>query len=161
MPGKVRKGNIKEKQMFRKIEYAVTVLLIIGCTSAFGADRKMKFTLEDAMMYGEVRDLMEGHITMSFGENPNMVVEEKFGTFKTSKRTNAFRKEAGDACAHALASALISLQERAEREGGNAVVDIMSNIQNHEESSTTEYSCLVGSMMVNVALKGTVVNIKK
>lgn len=140
---------------------AAALLLVFGCTSAFGADRVMKFSLEDVKMYGQVREVMEGDITMSFGENPSLVVERKYGTFKTSKRTNAFRKDADDACAHALASALISLQERAEREGGNAVVDIVSNIQNREESSTTEYTCLVGSMMVNVALKGTVVTIKK
>lgn len=147
--------------MFRKIACAAVVLMVMGCASAFGADVRMKFTLEDAMMYGEVRDVMEGHIAMSFGEDPNLVIEGKHGTFKTSKRTNAFNKEASNACAHALASALIALQERAEREGGNAVINIMSNIQNREESSTSEYSCLVGSIMVNVALKGTVATIKK
>ena len=147
--------------MFRKIACAAAVMLVLGCTSAFGADARMKFTLEDAMMYKEVKDLMKGNITMSFGENPNLVIEGKHGTYKTSKRTNAFRKEASEACAHALASALIALQKRAEREGGNAVVDIMSNIQNREESSTNEYTCLVGSLMVNVALKGTVATIQK
>ena len=146
--------------MFRKIVIAAAFIMAFSSVSAYATDVKMKFTLEDAKMYSEVRTLLDGSIGLYWGDQP-VTVEGKHGTFKTSKRTNGFMKEASEACAHALASALIVLQERAEREGGNAVINIMSNIQGREESSSTEYSCLVGSVMVNVALKGTVATVKK
>ncbi len=70
-------------------------------------------------------------------------------------------KENEDACARALASALLVFKDRARKEGGNAVIDLKSNLNDREEASATEYSCMVGSMMVNVALKGTVVTLDK
>ena len=146
--------------MIRKVFSMVILASLFSAASVLAADVKMKFTLEDAMMYSQVSQVMEGAIAMHWGEKPGLKVEEKLGTFKTSKRTNAFMKEESEACAHALASALIELHERAVNEGGNAVINIVSNIKNHEESSETEYSCLVGSVMVNVALKGTVATIK-
>lgn len=130
-------------------------------SSAFARDVKYKMPLEEAKMYGPVWDVLSGGVAMYWGDQPHPKIKKEHGVFKVSKRTNGFLKQAGDSCPHALASALIELQAQAERAGGNAVIGIKSNIKNNEESSVTEYSCLVGSMMVNVALKGTVVTIKK
>ena len=147
--------------MFKRTIVAVIFIMSLSSVQAFATDVKMKFTFEDAKMYSEVKNILDSNVTMYFGDHPELTIEGKHGTFKTSKRTNGFMKDASEACAHALASALIAFQQRAEREGGNAVIDIVSNLDNKEESSTTEYTCLVGSMMVNVALKGTVATVKK
>lgn len=66
-----------------------------------------------------------------------------------------------NACQWAFLSAILSLQNRAEKEGGDAVVNIVSNIHNKPMSSENQFECLVGSIMVNVALKGTVVKLAK
>ena len=55
----------------------------------------------------------------------------------------------------------MELQERAKKEGGNAVVGIRSNYKSIETSSETEYMCGSGALMAGVALKGKVVRIGK
>ena len=47
------------------------------------------------------------------------------------------------------------------KEGGNAVVNIVSNYKNKETSSETEYMCGNGALMAGVALKGTVIKTGK
>lgn len=109
----------------------------------------------------KVKNLFDDEISFYWGNAPHGKVTKKFGTYKTSKRTNGFAKVQSQACAWAMASSLAALRDRAQKEGGNAVINIVSNIKNNEESSETAYSCLAGKVMVNVALKGTVVTIQK
>jgi uncharacterized protein YbjQ (UPF0145 family) len=54
---------------------------------------------------------------------------------------------------------VIALQERARKQGGNAVVNIVSNYKNVITSSETEYVCGAGGLIAGVALKGRVVNL--
>lgn len=137
-----------------------SVLAISMCaTSALAADVKRKMSIEDAKSYGSVQDVLNDDVAMYWAGQAHPKVVTKHGVFKTSKRTSGFRKEPEQSCSHALASALISLRDRAHRQGGNAVIDLKSNVNNVEEASATEYSCLVGGIMVNVALKGTVVTL--
>lgn len=147
--------------MAKKIVLICIVVLSLCASSAFAADVKQHFSIQDAKNYSSVKDVYAGDIGLYWGDQKHSKVLSNKGTFKTSKRTNGFMKENQEACAHALASALIVFQDRARKEGGNAVINLTSNIKNVEESSETEYSCLVGSIMVNVALKGTVVSLKK
>jgi uncharacterized protein YbjQ (UPF0145 family) len=56
-----------------------------------------------------------------------------------------------------MLSALKALQERAVREGMDAVVNIESNYKNRQFSSETEFECGAGAIMAGVALKGTLV----
>jgi uncharacterized protein YbjQ (UPF0145 family) len=53
------------------------------------------------------------------------------------------------------------MQERAQKEGANAVIGIKSNYKNIERSSETEYMCGSGALMSGVALKGRVVELAK
>src|SRR5262252_5676668 len=64
-----------------------------------------------------------------------------------------------EACEWVFLSAVIALQERARKEGGNAVINIVSNYRNVVTSSETEYVCGAGGLMAGVALKGRVVNL--
>ena len=146
--------------MPRTIIAAAILLFSFNVSYASAADVKKKFMIENAKMDSAARSVLEGDIKMYWGDQPYPKVIEKHGVFKTSKRTNGFMKDNEQACSHALASALLVFQDRALREGGNAVIGLVSNIKDIEEPSTTQYSCLVGAMMVNVALKGTVVTIE-
>lgn len=147
--------------MKKMIVLSTLLALILSSSFAIAADVKKKFPIKEAMLSSVVQEALSGDIAMYWGDQPHPTVIKTIGTYKTSKRTNGFRKEKVDACARALASVLIVFQDRAEKEGGNAVINIKSNIKNNMESSSTEYSCLVGGFMVNVALKGTVVNLQK
>lgn len=144
-----------------KVAGVIVAACLLSAVSAMAADVKKKFTIESARSSAAVQQVLDGDIAMYWGNQPHPAIAKSIGVYKTSKRTNGFMKAEEGACAHALASALIVFQERARKEGGNAVVGLVSNIKDMEESSETEYSCLVGGMMVNVALKGTVVKLAR
>ena len=145
----------------KKLVLCCVLLLIVPAVPAFSADVMEKFDIATAMEYKDVKELFSGDVAFYWGDQAHPAVEKTYGNFKASKRTNALGKSRGDACAWAMASALDALQKRAQREGGNAVINIVSNIKNNPESSQTEFSCLAGTMMVNVALKGDVVKLAK
>lgn len=147
--------------MTRNIILSGLILLCFGLNSAYGADALVTFPIKEAMEIEKVKNLFDDDISFYWGSSKHGKVTKKFGSFKTSKRTNGFMKERSQACGWAMASALVALRDRARKEGGNAVINIFSNIKNNEESSETVYSCLAGKVMVNVALKGDVVTIQK
>ncbi|MBO7066805.1 MAG: excinuclease ABC subunit A, partial [Alphaproteobacteria bacterium] len=72
-------------------------------------------------------------------------------------KTNSSNKDASEACQIAFLSAVKSLQDRAVREGGNAVVNIHSFYNKIPEWSDTTYHCEDGHLMSGVALRGTVI----
>ncbi len=146
--------------MIKKIYICCVLVLAMCVSSAVAKDVKEKYSVKKAFEFAKVKALFPGNIKFYWGKQHHPPVVKKFGTYKTSKRTNGFAKKRDYACSLAMASALSALQDRAVREGGNAVINIVSNIKNHPESSTKEFSCLAGAMMVNVALQGTVVTIK-
>ncbi len=145
----------------RNVVLLAAVVYVLSVVSASAADVKKRFTIESAKASSAVQEVLDGDIAMYWGDQSHPKVTKRLGVYKTSKRTNGFMKASEGACAHALASALIVFQKRARQEGGNAVISLKSNISNQSESSETMYSCLVGSVMVNVALKGTVVKLNK
>jgi len=137
------------------------LMFVFSVIPAHSADVKEKYPIKESLEYKNAKDRFSGNVSFYWGNQPHPSVVTKYGNFKTSKRTNAFGKARADACAWAMASALDALQDRAIKEGGNAVINIESNIKNNPESSQTEFSCLAGTMMVNVALKGDVVKLAK
>lgn len=147
--------------MIKRISVVCVLLLFICVSSATARDVIEKVSINEAFEFEQVKELFGDDISFFWGEQAHPPVLKKFGSYKTSKRTSAFGKERVWACSWAMASALDALRDRAAREGGNAVINIVSNIKNNEESSTTEFTCLAGRMMVNVALKGTVVTLGK
>ena len=123
------------------------------------ADVTVSLSIQDALANAKVKNALLKDVALYWGDQEHPKVVQTFGEFKTSKRTSTFGKGREFACQWALASAIKVLQDRALKEGGNAVINIKSNIQNNEKSSSSQFECLAGSMMVNVALKGTVVKL--
>ena len=60
-----------------------------------------------------------------------------------------------------MLSALKALQQRAVKEGMDAVVGIESNYKKRHFVSETEFECGAGALMAGVALKGTLVKFQK
>ncbi len=100
-------------------------------------------------------------VALYFGDQTHPKVVKEIGEWSTSKKTNAFHKADQEACDWAFLSALITMQQRALREGGDAIINIKSNYKNVETSSRTEYRCGAGNVVAGVAIKGTVVKIGK
>ena len=100
-------------------------------------------------------------IDLFFARQPHPAVVADLGVFKANRRTNAFGKSDENACRIAFLSALISLQERAVREGGNAVVNIKSITKHQDLVSATQFRCAAGNVVANVALTGRVVRLEE
>lgn len=145
--------------MLRKALTTAGMMMVMAASNASAADVLQHLSIQNAEKMEIMQQSLDGDIKFYWANQQHPPVDITYGTFTSSKRTNGFRKPHEESCARALASALIAFQDRARRSGGNAVIDIKSNIKNREEVSAVEYSCLVGTMMVNVALKGTVVKL--
>ncbi|MBO4582433.1 MAG: hypothetical protein J5714_00045 [Alphaproteobacteria bacterium] len=94
-------------------------------------------------------------IQLSFGKHD--VTGKNLGTYVSNKKTYSPSKSPEYACQVAFLSAVKSLQDRAEREGGNAVVNIHSYYKKVPKWSDTTYHCQDGAYLTGVALRGTVV----
>jgi uncharacterized protein YbjQ (UPF0145 family) len=86
-------------------------------------------------------------------------VARDLGVFSADRRTSGFARSDRKACHIAFVSAVVSLQERARKQGGNAVIDIRSVTRSNPLSSATEFRCVAGNMVVDVALEGRVVKL--
>jgi uncharacterized protein YbjQ (UPF0145 family) len=133
----------------------VTSLLASSQTSS-ARDTFLDLTVNSAMqspaaanVHKDVWFYMQGQDHASVAQN--------LGEFSSNRRTNSSGKNDEDACAIAFLSAIITLQERAQSLGGNAVIDIKSIAKHNDLVSATSYRCVIGASFANVALSGTVV----
>ena len=138
-----------------------TLILSLFTGVALAADTLVKMDIKSALENPKIQNAIYNDIALYWGPEKHPQTIKNFGEFSISKRTNKLGKSREQACQWALASSIKVLQERARKEGGNAIIKIKSNIKHNEVSSASSYECLCGSMMVNVVLKGTVVKLAK
>lgn len=137
------------------------MLNILLLPSASARDSIEAYSLDDALSQQKARQVLGGQVAFYFGEQPHGQVLTNFGEFKSNKKTNAFNKSDKQACEWVFLSAMISLQKRAIKEGGNAVINIKSNYKSHLTSSNESFQCGAGTFVAGVALVGTVVKIEQ
>ncbi|NOT57465.1 MAG: excinuclease ABC subunit A [Deltaproteobacteria bacterium] len=123
-------------------------------------DTLLNLNAQAALEKGRQTGDILSDVKVYFAGEATPAVEKKMGEFKSNKKTNAFNKSDEEACQWAFFSAVKSLQERALKEGGNAVVDVKSNYRDKEFVSATEFQCGAGAFIGGVALKGTVAKLK-
>ncbi|MDP2834048.1 MAG: excinuclease ABC subunit A [Pseudomonadota bacterium] len=137
---------------------AAVAFLAVSLNAAARDDHKM-FPLKDALEAPAAQEKLDKSIKLYFAGQPHPAVIKELGIWPTNKKTNAFGKPDTEACNWAFLSAMLTLQERAQKEGGNAVIDIKSNYRKIETASATEFMCGAGNIMAGVAFKGTVVKV--
>src|SRR5919197_1271899 len=136
----------------------VTIVAIAAATPSFARDDRLKFPVQAALAKGQsYKEKLDPSIKLFFGAQKTPAVVKKIGEWTSNKKTNAANKSDQEACEVAFISAVVSLQDRARREGGNAVVNITSVYKNEPFTSPKEYMCGAGTFMAGVALRGTVV----
>lgn len=140
--------------------------LVLACALAFSlasaspahaADQILDIPVADAKASRHATALLDIPFYMAGEAHPP--VERKIGNWPTNQRTNAFGKAKTDACQRVFISAIKSLQQRAQIEGGDAVIDVQSNTKNQKFESATEFRCAAGAVVANVALTGTIVKL--
>ncbi|WP_175727345.1 excinuclease ABC subunit A [Burkholderia ambifaria] len=138
-------------------------LALLGATfivsAAHARDTIRDYPIENALKSEEGK--LDDGVALYFGDQSHPRVLKSYGTFATNKKTNAFGKSDEAACQHVFLSAVIELQARARKEGGNAVVGIKSNYRNVLRSSTTEFTCGAGAVVAGAALTGEIVTLKR
>lgn len=112
-----------------------------------------------AALVGDESSAHAAEVRFYFGKQPYPEPSAKLGTFRTSKSTHLADKSVAEACNGAFVAAMTALEERALREGGNAVVEIKSNYDNVLTESNTSFKCGAGKIMAAVALEGRVVRL--
>jgi hypothetical protein len=138
---------------------ALAVLCLAFATGAFARDDRMKFAIQDAMGTADAHDKLSESVKFYFGNQKYPAPKQRLGSFTANRKTNALGKSEEAGCQRAFLSAMIALQERAQKEGGNAVVNIKSVYKNDDFESETEYVCGSGSFVKGVALRGEVVKL--
>lgn len=124
---------------------------------AAAEDRILKFPVKHALGSKLAKDKMFDDIRVYMHGQARPGVAKSFREYKSNKRSNGLSDQ--ETCDKAFISAIISLQQRADREGGNAVVDVYSVSNNKKTKSAETYSCLRGRAMAQVVLYGTVVRL--
>ncbi len=123
--------------------------------SASARDDSQRFPIATPMST-ETAKSFEG-VQFFFGDAPHPAVAKTLGTYSSRRTTNAFGKSDEAACDWAFLSAVKTFWERAQSEGGNAVINLRSVTTGEAVSSSTEYVCRAGNVIAKVYLEGTVV----
>jgi len=140
---------------------AAFATLTTTTSPAQAADRKVILPISGGMAANDASARLGDSVKFYFGKQATPTILKKLVSDKTSKKTNAFGKSDEKACNWAFLSAMLQLQTRAKELGANAVVNIVSNYDNIESSSETDFECHAGAIMAGVALKGDFVQIKQ
>ena len=119
------------------------------------------FSIAEALRTVAAEQRIDPNVQLVFGDNPHSRIAKFIGTYTSNKKTNAFNKTDKEACEWAFLSAILSLQARARREGGDAVVNIRSYYKKTDISDRAKYMCGAGAIVAGVAFRGDVVKLRK
>ncbi len=120
---------------------------------AHASDNKVMLPIAGAMADNNAQGRLGDSVKFYFGNQPTPKILQKLGGDTTSQKTNAFAKTNEKACNWVFLSDMLALEKRAKELGANAVYNIVSNYENIENSSDTEFECHVGGIMAGVAFK--------
>ncbi len=147
-------------------------LMAAGCLAsgaASAADQLLNMPIDKALATPGAKERIDPSIRLLFGfkkidgaQDPKVfkTVKRIRRPVDTSKNTGEPPPPGDDAlCASVFVEAVQELQQRATKEGGNAVVEIHSNWKDDETASDSTYVCAKGSAYIGVALKATVVRV--
>jgi len=144
-----------------KFSYKLLFLPLIVIAGASQArDSIGKYSVEELLKTPSAKEVLLD-VPLYFSKQQHGRVLKTYGEVTTNKKTNAFNKTDKEACQWVMLSALIALQERAQREGMNAVVNIVSQYKKRDFASNSEFECGAGAFVAGVSLRGSLVKLSK
>jgi uncharacterized protein YbjQ (UPF0145 family) len=124
-------------------------------------DEHVRLPISAALEKGySYRTKIEFDVRLFFGDEKAPPVAKRIGNLSANTRSNLVGKSSQEACDIAFISAVADLQQKARKQGGNAVINIRSVYGAANSASQSEYVCGAGTIMVGVTLEGTVVKLK-
>lgn len=145
----------------RRVLTAMCAGLLVLISAVEARDTRLRLPIKDALATTEARVRIHDGVKLYFGSQAHPKPSKSFGTVTTNKKTNFFNKSDKEGCEWAFLSAMLSLQERAQRDGGDAVINIKSIYRGGNLSSETEYECGAGAVVGGVSFQGEVVKLGK
>ncbi|GAA6154085.1 excinuclease ATPase subunit [Pseudoteredinibacter isoporae] len=142
-----------------RVVAVASIVLALFSSVCLARDTTHFFPIEEAMTSSDAKAKLNAGITFHFASSPSGA--KVITSAVANRKTNAFGKSDEKACKWVFLSAMIALQDRAVKEGADAVTNIVSYYKKNERSSETEYECHAGAIMAGVALKGDIVKLKK
>ena len=131
---------------------AVAALVVAACAPR---DTTHYYSISAALSSPEAQNVLDPKIKLYFGKPAPGKTLVKGAV--TNPKTNAFNDLDEKACQWAFLSAVKRFQERAQKEGGTKVGNLVSYYKKKEYSSTDKYECHAGRSIAGVALKGDIV----
>jgi len=151
----------KEKKMKGFVTVFMAAIVVLGAVNVEARDDHGMWSISEALNTEDAKQKLNKDIRFYFGDQSHPKITKNFGEFMSNKKTNAFNKTDERACQWNFLSAMISFQERAQRMGGNAVVNIRSYYKKNTVSSQTEFECGSGTFVSGVTFLGDVVMLAK
>ena len=139
---------------------ALTLGIAVVATRADARNDKLHLPIATVLNGPQAKQRLDPGVALYFGKQPYAAPAQRMGTFAANEKTNFVNKTDEEGCNWVFLSAVRKLQEHARRNGGNAIVNIVSNYKNQEFSSETEFECGAGNIVGGVALRGEVVSIR-
>lgn len=141
------------------MKYSKTLLVSLSAlmlASCAPRDTVHYLSINDALNSADAKQVLDPNIKLYFGKPaPGGTTLVKAAV--TNPKTNALNKTDLEACQWVFLSAVKKFQERAVKEGGTKVGNLVSFYKKKEFSSTTQYECHAGRSIAGVALKGDIV----
>lgn len=135
-------------------KFTLFAALAVLCVSLNARDDVLVFELADVLNSPKAKEVLNPNIKLSFGSGVTKGIIAK--GIQSNKKTNAFNKSNKEACEWALLSALKSFQERAVKEGGTRVVNLIGYYKKQTFVSKTQFQCGAGALMAGVTLRGDI-----
>ena len=143
----------------RSIFVVMIINLCFFSSSSFARNDVNDYSIKQALSSTAAKEKLND-IQLFFGEQTHSKVLHEKGVTKVNKKTNAFNKSDEEACEWVFLSAIIALQNNAQKKGANAIINIKSNYQNNLTSDNENFKCGSGTFVAGVALTGELVTIK-
>jgi len=138
----------------------IAVALALGAAPASARNTFHDLDVAKAKAEGHGRENLQDVPVFMAGEKHAPVAQD-LGVSRANRSTNAANKSDEKACQIAFLSAVIALQAKARALGADAVVDVRSITKNNDLESATQYRCVAGAFVANVALSGRMVKFEK
>ena len=139
------------------LSLVVSVGLLALSPAAEARDDRIRFSVDAAMSTSDAQTKLGDEVQFFFGEGNHPAVARTIGNWQSNKKSNGVGYSDEQSCNRAFLSAMISLRDRAVKEGGNAVVNIVSFYKRNHYSSESEFECGAGRIMAGVTFRGDVV----
>jgi len=140
---------------------AVAVVSLLSSGPAAARDTVLHIPLADVLDMPEAKSKLDPAFKFYLAGQATPKVVKRYSSDVSNPKTNGFGKDDNFGCKWAALTALINLQDSAKRQGGNAVVDIVSYYKKVEFKSATDFECHAGAFVIGVALKGTAAKVEE